>query len=257
MSALPERLVARTPSAVAPAVVLAGQLGASAPRRQRARVPAGSATSGCTIATGNEGGHVPPILKRTMPLDRTDPPSTGELSTTLREIASRCQVDSSCSDRYRRRLGGKRLPHRRPHLGRHHLVAPARSGRTAFEDGVAPLLCRRGRPGLLREPERAARICLRRRTQLESSGGSPSPVVTIPSEGPNALRPLRLIAVFLALWVSRADRPQIRFSRSWHAPALGLGAFLLVTALERATATAPSAMSLWGGVGTDEGRTIL
>jgi len=240
LSALPERLVARTPSAVAPAVVLAGQLGDSAPRRQRARVPAGSATSGCTIATGNEGGHVPPILKRTMPLDRTDPPSTGELSTTLREIASRCQVDSSCSDRYRRRLGGKRLPHRRPHLGRHHLVAPARS-----------------RPGLLREPERAARICLRRRTQLESSGGSPSPVVTIPSEGPNALRPLRLIAVFLALWVSRADRPQIRFSRSWHAPALGLGAFLLVTALERATATAPSAMSLWGGVGTDEGRTIL
>ena len=82
-------------------------------------------------------------------------------------------------------------------------------------------------------------------------------IAAIPAQGQNALRPLRLIAVALALWVSRADRPALRFSWSWHAPALGTAAFLLASGLERWTATGWTATSLAGAIPRDGGGTAL
>jgi len=80
-------------------------------------------------------------------------------------------------------------------------------------------------------------------------------IAAIPEDGQNALRPLRLIAVALALWFSGGDRPALRFSRSWYPLALGAGAFLLAIGLERLIPTGWTATSLAGaipphGVGT-------
>jgi CAAX prenyl protease-like protein len=82
-------------------------------------------------------------------------------------------------------------------------------------------------------------------------------IAAIPSESENSLRPLRLIAVAFALWISRADRPGLEFSRSWHAPALGAGAFVLAKALERLAAMAPTAMALEVAIPPHGGATAL
>ena len=103
----------------------------------------------------------------------------------------------------------------------------------------------------------ANRTTLLSRTGVEEPGANPEAghllpfaafaaatfVAGIPSDGWNALRPLRLIAVILALWLTRANRPPLRLRRSWEAPVFGAAAFLLTVGLERLTAT-PSITSL-------------